>query len=55
MRNFLKKNLVTKGIYKKGHSNYQRNYFSESSESMDVSKSHAECNVTDFSGRKVEI
>ena len=36
MRNFLKRNLA-KGSCKKGHSNYQRKYFSESSESMDVS------------------
>jgi len=35
---------------KKEHSNYQRKCFSESSESMDVSKSHAECNVPNFPG-----
>jgi len=55
MHNFLKKNLVAKGSWKKEHSNYQRKYFSESSESMDVSKSHAECNVAHFSRSKVEI
>jgi len=41
MRNFLKKKLVAKGSCKKEHSNYQRKYFSESSESVDVSKSLA--------------
>jgi len=55
MHNFLKKNLVAKGSWKNDHSNYQRKYFSESSESMDVGKSHAECNVAHFSGSKVEI
>jgi len=55
MRNFLKKNLVAKGGCKKEHSNYQRKYFSESSKSMEVSKSHAECNVAHFSGSKVDI
>jgi len=55
MRNFLKKNLKAKGSCKKEHSNYQRKYFSESSESMDVRKSHAECNVVHFFGSKVEI
>jgi len=55
MHNSLKKNLVAKGSCKKEHSNYQRKYFSESSESMDVSKSHAEWNVAHFSGSKVEI
>jgi len=55
MRNFLKKNLVAKDSCKKDHSYYQRKYFSESSESMDVSKSHAECNVAHFSESKVEI
>jgi len=37
------------------HSNHQRKYCSESSESMDVSKSLAKCNVARFSGSKVEI
>jgi len=55
MRNFLKKNLVAKGGCKKECSNYQRKYFNESSESVDVSKSHADCNVADFSGSKVKI
>jgi len=50
-----KKSLVAKGSCKKEHSNYQRKYISESSESMDVSKSHAECNIAHFSGSKVEI
>ena len=45
MRNFLKKNVVAKGSCKKEHSNYHRKYFSESSESKDVSKSHAEYNA----------
>ena len=55
MRNFLKKNLVAKGGCKKECSNYQRKYFNESSESVDVSKSHADCNVADFSWSKVKI
>jgi len=55
MRNFLKKNLVAKGSCKNENSNYQRKYFSESSESMGVSKSHVECNAAQFSGSKVEI
>jgi len=55
MHNILKKNLAAKGSCKKEHSNYQTKYFSESNESMDVSKSHAECNVVHFSGSKVEI
>jgi len=55
MRNFLKKNVIAKGSCKKEHSNYQRKYFSEPSESMDVSKPHAECKVAHFSGSKVEI
>jgi len=55
MHNILKKNLAAKGSCKKEYSNYQTKYFSESNESMDVSKSHAECNVVHFSGSKVEI
>ena len=54
MRNFLKTSLAAKGSCKQEHSNYQRKYFSESSESMDL-KSHADCNVAHFSGSKVEI
>jgi len=45
---------LTCAIFKE-HSNYQRKYFSESSESMDVSKSHAKCNVAHFSRSKVTI
>jgi len=55
VRNFLKKNLVAKGSCKKEHSNYQRKYFSESSESMDLSKSRADCNVAHFFASKIEI
>ena len=55
MRNFLKKNLVAKGSCEKEHSNYQWQYCSESSESVDVSKSLAKCNVARFSGSKIEI
>jgi len=51
----LKKNLIAKGSCKKEDSNYQRKYLSESSETMDVSKSHAECNVGHYSSSKVEI
>jgi len=46
--------LVAKGSCKKEHSNHQRKYSSESSESKDVSKSHAECNVAHFSGSNIE-
>jgi len=49
------KDLVAKGSCKKEHSNYHGKYFSESGESKDVSKSHAECNIVHFSGSKVEI
>jgi len=55
MHNFLKKNLVAKCSCTKEHSNYQRKYFSVSSESVDVSKSLGECNVAHFSRNKVEI
>jgi len=52
---FSKENLVVKSSCKKNHSNYQRIHFSESSESKDVSKSYAECNVAHVFGSKVEI
>jgi len=55
MRNFLKKNLSENDGCKKEHSNYQRKYFSESSKSKDVSKSHAGCNAAHFSWSKVKI
>ena len=55
MRNFLKTNLVVKGSCKKEHCNYQRKYFSESSESKDVNKSYAECKVAHFSRIEVRI
>jgi len=51
----LKKNntFVAKDSCEKDHSNYQSKDFGESGESKDVSKSHAECNVTHFSGDNV--
>jgi len=53
IRNILE-TLEVKDSCEKEHSNYQWKYFSESSECKDVSKSHAECNATHFSGSYVE-
>jgi len=50
----IKKNtLVESDTCEKEHSNCQSKDFGESWESKDVSKSHAECNVTHFSGDNV--
>jgi len=51
---FLKRNLVAKNSCEKEHSNCQSKYFSELSESKDGRKSHAECNIVQFSGSNVE-
>jgi len=50
---FFKNTLVAKQSCEKDHSNSQSKDFSESRESKDVSKSHAEGNVTHFSGSNV--
>jgi len=45
--------LVARGSCEKEHSNCQSKDFSESGKSKDLSKSHAGCNVTRFSGSNV--
>ena len=50
---FFKNALVARDSYEKEHSNGQCKDFSESGESKDVNKSHAECNATHFSGSNV--